>query len=613
MAEQAYAYVTLIPVAKGFQSAIAKEMGGAGNIGAQAGEQAGGKFKSGFGGALRGIAAIAGTALATIGVGRFFGDAVEQSSRLGESLNAVSVSYGAASAEIIKLGETAANRLGVSTATFNEAAVRFSAFSQRVVGEGGNQAKFIDDITTRATDFASVFNIDVSEALQVFQSGLSGEAEPLKRFGINLLDSEVQAYALANGIGEAGRQLTETEKVQARYGLLLQSTAKTAGDFANTSDGLANSQRILRANFENMQATVGNALTPAMAGLTTALVPVVEQLGAQLVPVMESLTPVITNVAGALPGLLTQLMPLIPVFGSLADLFFQLVQALLPFFVELIAMFVPILDAIMGPLLTVIDAGLEPFMEVLYTIIEALGPLLASLLPVLSQLIVALAPIFIKLIEAALPLIEMILPLLIGLIKFLIPVFMVFADILAKTLVFSIDMFVGALQMGLDFFKFWGDQFGLTFTGISDFFYKIINNMIAGFEGFVNTTIDALNAVISALNSIQVKAPKWVTDLTGMTSFGFAISKLSKVYFRRLSMATPAAPTFMAKGGFVTGPTNAIVGEAGPEVVIPLDRFESMMGLDKPQSAVNYYAAPNKSFDAEQELLLAMRRARLVA
>ena len=30
MAEQAYAYVTLIPVAKGFQGAIAKEMGGAG-------------------------------------------------------------------------------------------------------------------------------------------------------------------------------------------------------------------------------------------------------------------------------------------------------------------------------------------------------------------------------------------------------------------------------------------------------------------------------------------------------------------------------------------------------------------------------------------------------
>ncbi|MCH9834102.1 hypothetical protein K0U83_00490, partial [bacterium] len=249
MAEQAYAYVTLIPVAKGFQSAVAKEMSGVDKVGGKAGKAAGGKFKSGFGGALKGIAAVAGTALAAAGVGKFFSGAVDEANDLSESLNAVNVAYGDASSNIIKIGEDAATRLGVTQTDFNAAAVRFSAFAERVVGEGGNIGGFVDDVTTRAADFASVFNIDVSEALQVFQSGLSGEAEPLKRFGINLLDSEVSAYAMANGIGEAGRQLTETEKVQARYGLLLQSTEKTAGDFANTSDGLANSQRILQASF----------------------------------------------------------------------------------------------------------------------------------------------------------------------------------------------------------------------------------------------------------------------------------------------------------------------------------------------------------------------------
>jgi len=33
--------------------------------------------------------------------------------------------------------------------------------------------------------------------------------------------------------------------------------------------------------------------------------------------------------------------------------------------------------------------------------------------------------------------------------------------------------------------------------------------------------------------------------------------------------------TFMAKGGIVTGPTNAIIGEAGPEAVIPLSRLNT--------------------------------------
>jgi hypothetical protein len=34
----------------------------------------------------------------------------------------------------------------------------------------------------------------------------------------------------------------------------------------------------------------------------------------------------------------------------------------------------------------------------------------------------------------------------------------------------------------------------------------------------------------------------------------------------------------MAAGGIVTGPTLAMIGEAGPEAVIPLDRMGSMGG-----------------------------------
>lgn len=619
MAEQAYAYVTLIPVAKGFQSAIAKEMGGVGGVGAKAGQDAGGKFKSSFGGALKGIAALAGTALAGIGVTKFFGDAVEQSSRLGESLNAVSVAYGEASAEIAKLGEDAATRLGVSQASFNEAAVRFSAFSERVVGEGGNQVKFLDDITQRATDFASVYNIDVAEALQVFQSGLSGEAEPLKRFGINLLDSEVKAFAMANGIGEVGRELTETEKVQARYGLLLQSTDKTAGDFANTSDGLANSQRILAANFEDMKASVGEALLPAITNLTQAMVPLVEQIGGTLGVALEDLSPLILSVSEKIGGMLSIVPSLVSIFMSLADIFLQVVDLLLPPFVALLDMVAFLFQELTPVISDVLSEAFVPLVEMFAMIIDQLWPLVdGGLLDLFLQIIDELAPVVIQLAQALIPLVELLLPILIGLLEFVIPIMIVVANIFSGILIFAIEQFAGALTYLINFVRMFADEFGMTFNAISDFFYSIINGMIAGFEGFVNSTIDALNFVIRALNSIQVKAPAWVTALTGMTGFGFSLSEIGKVYFRRLSLSTPDMPAIqgarlMAKGGFVTGPTNAIVGEAGPEVVVPLDRFERMMGLDGNQRPINYYAAPNKSFDAEQELLLAMRRAKVMA
>jgi hypothetical protein len=230
--------------------------------------------------------AVAGAAIGAIGVG--LAKTVQTASSYAESVNAVNVAFGKSAKAIVEFGKTASTTLGVSQVDFNNAAVRFSAFAERIVGSGGDASKFIAEISTRASDFASVFNIEVSEALQVFQSGLAGEAEPLKRFGINLLDSEVKAYAMANGIGAVGKQLTETEKVQARYGLLMEATNKTSGDFANTSDGLANQLRILNAEVSNTQIEIGNQLLPVMAELLPVVRDLVRDLGTQLVAAVKA-------------------------------------------------------------------------------------------------------------------------------------------------------------------------------------------------------------------------------------------------------------------------------------------------------------------------------------
>jgi hypothetical protein len=263
-----------------------------------------GSMLDGFGKKIGAAMAVAGAAVgaAAFKIGK---DAVSAASDLAESVNAVNVAFGEAAQGVLKLGETSAQSMGVSQREFNQAAVRFSAFAERVVGQGGDISGFIGDISVRAADFASVFNIDVAEALQVFQSGLSGEAEPLKRFGINLLQSEVQAYALRAGLIAVGEQMTEEQKVQARYGLLMEATAKTAGDFANTSDGLANSQRILKARFDDTLASLGQALLPAVTSIAQFLlnvgVPAFERLGAvitQFQPQITALANVFTQNLG---------------------------------------------------------------------------------------------------------------------------------------------------------------------------------------------------------------------------------------------------------------------------------------------------------------------------
>jgi hypothetical protein len=603
MAEQAYAYVTLIPVAKGFQQAVAKEMGGVNNVGKTAGQDAGKGFSGGFGSSLGKLAGVVGGALAAAGVGSFLKDSVAQASDLDESLNALSVTYGSASDGIVALGETAATRLGLAATDFNALSVQFASFGGNIVGEGGDVVGFIDDLTTRSADFASVMNLDVAEAARVFQSGLAGETEPLKKFGIDLSAAAVDAYALANGIGEAGKPLTEAQKQQARYGALMEQTAKTQGDFGNTSDGLANAQRILGANFDNMKAQVGGPLLGAFATLTTGLLPVIETMGPLLTGVIEDLAPIIADLAGQIPGLLESFLPMLPVIGELAGIFLELAADLLPIFVDLIMALMPAITDLLPILAEFIGDAMEVLVPILVQLIDALVPIIEALLPVFMELFEALAPVVLTLIEAMLPIIEMLLPLFVELIEFLTPILVTVAEIIGDVLVFAIELFVGAITGITESLATFGEFFSSLWEGIKEFFVDTINALIGGFEGFVNFVIRGVNKIVDALNGLSFEVPDWVPEIGGAT-LGFSIPKIPEISLGRVALA---------KGGLVTGPTNALIGEAGPEVVIPLDRFESMMGINGQNGTVNYYAAPNKSFDAEQELRLAMTRARVLA
>lgn len=232
-----------------------------------AGASAGGKFSDGFKSKLK-VGAAIGAAFATAAVGNFLKGAITEASNLGESINAVNVTFGKSAEGILALGRNAADSLGLSRSQFNGLAVQFSAFAGTIAGKGGDVVGVMKDLTTRGADFASVMNIEVNDAMALFQSGLAGETEPLRKFGIDLSAAAVEAHAYKTGIAEAGAELTENQKVQSRYSLLMKQTSKTQGDFANTSDSLANSQRRLKANFADLQAEAGSKLLPMLEKLS---------------------------------------------------------------------------------------------------------------------------------------------------------------------------------------------------------------------------------------------------------------------------------------------------------------------------------------------------------
>jgi hypothetical protein len=130
------------------------------------------------------------------------------------------------------------------------------------------------------------------------------------------------------------------------------------------------------------------------------------------------------------------------------------------------------------------------------------------------------------------------------------------------------------------------------FEWFRDGINAIVNTVIGFFAGMVNAAIGAVNAIISAYNSIPLlpdipKAPTIpVPQLGGQAPSAVVAKKIPR----------------LAEGGIVNSPTLALIGEAGPEAVVPLDRMNTGGGV-----TVNVTGGLSTSAEIGQAVVNALR------
>lgn len=117
-----------------------------------------------------------------------------------------------------------------------------------------------------------------------------------------------------------------------------------------------------------------------------------------------------------------------------------------------------------------------------------------------------------------------------------------------------IDVFSGIVEFVSGVFT--GD-WKKAWNGLVDIFKGAVNWIIDIFEGVVNTIIDGIN-------SISIDFPDWL-PVPGLAGKHFG-PNLARLEIPRL-----------ATGGITSGPTTAIIGEAGREAVLPLENNTEWM------------------------------------
>jgi hypothetical protein len=200
---------------------------------------------------------------------KFTKDAIGAASDMEETVSKIGVVFGTSAREIEKFAATAAKDIGQSKQQALDAAATFAIFGKSAGLSGQALVNFSTDFVKLASDLASFNNTTPEDAIMAIGAALRGEAEPLRRYGVLLDDATLKAAAMEMGIYSGSGALTAQQKVLAAQQVILEQTSLAQGDFARTSDGLANSQRQIEAAVKDAQAQLGQALLPVMLELAT--------------------------------------------------------------------------------------------------------------------------------------------------------------------------------------------------------------------------------------------------------------------------------------------------------------------------------------------------------
>lgn len=235
------------------------------------GREAGENFGKGFTGSLlRGVTGFGGLGglLAGVGVGvgateltRTLYDSATAAADLDEAVSKNKYTFGRSYGAVGKTVDDLADKFGLVKTESLDAAANFGLVAQAAGMTKEESAQLASEFTKLAADASSFFNVPMEDALRRLQSGLVGEAEPMRRFGVLLNEDAVKNEALRMGLVRSTSEMTEQAKVAARASLIIRGMATVTGDLERTQGSAANQVRKLQGEWKNFQADFGKGLT----------------------------------------------------------------------------------------------------------------------------------------------------------------------------------------------------------------------------------------------------------------------------------------------------------------------------------------------------------------
>ena len=181
------------------------------------------------------------------------------------------------------------------------------------------------EVVLLAEDLASFNNLPTAQVLASIQSGIVGNVENFRQFGVVANQASINQELLNAGVEGGIKNATEQQKAQARLNILIAGTTDAQGDALRTADSFANQTRGLTSALETLAIELGNKVLPVATRFVTFVTNLITRLSSLPDPVQNvilvvaalaaALGPVLI-VVGQIITAVSTILPLLPALGT---------------------------------------------------------------------------------------------------------------------------------------------------------------------------------------------------------------------------------------------------------------------------------------------------------
>lgn len=245
------------------------------------------------------------------------GAAIKFASDFDESMNKVDVAFGDSQKSVKEFAKTSLKQFGIAEGSALDMAAMFGDMSTSMGLSQETAAGLSTELVGLAGDLASFKNIDIEQATTALAGVFTGETESLKRLGIVMTEVNLKQFAMDNGLNSNIKNMTQAEKVALRYQFIMKSTANAQGDFARTGGGAANQMRIFQESLKELAVSFGQIILPAFTKIITKVNDLIQRFN-DTNPTVKKLILVFGGIAAAIGPILMVLPSLVAGIGVVA-------------------------------------------------------------------------------------------------------------------------------------------------------------------------------------------------------------------------------------------------------------------------------------------------------